>query len=407
MSNTANAELPMVRYNEKWIIILLLLITALGQSAVDIYLPSMPSMQAALSTSKDYIQLTLSIYTIGFGVSQLFYGPLSDRYGRRNILFFGMILSALATVGCAFATSVSSLIIFRLIQGIGSGAASVLTRAILRDCFTGPKMSKIAGYMSIAWSLIPITAPVVGSYLQTFFGWRANFIFLFIFAIIVLTLTIRWMPDTNYDKRIHTLHPMAVLKNYWTVLTNSSSLRFSLGPMITFGCTLSYVTASPFLLQVDLGYSPVAFGWLSLLVSMAYLVGNLVNARLLSRFEKMHIIRLGIVLNVIGAFSMALLALLGYFNIYVLIIPACIMIFSGGFLFANCMTSAMTPFINIAGTAAAIIGSIQMLGGSIASGIVSQLPLKTQLPLSILLVILSCILAISVFGLKEPQHDKQ
>lgn len=406
MSNIVNMESSAPRYNETWIIVLLLLITAIGQAAVDIYLPSMPSMQAALHTSKDAIQLSLTIYTIGFGVSQLFYGPLSDRYGRRSILFFGMILSLLATVGCAFANTASTLITFRLIQGVGAGAASVLTRAILRDCFTGPKMSKIAGYMSIAWSLVPITAPVVGSYLQTFFGWRANFIFLLIFTALIFLLTWRWMPDTNHDKRILNLHPVTIIKNYWTVLANISSLRFAMGPMITFACTLSYVTASPFLLQVDLGYSPIAFGWLSLLVSMSYLAGNIVNTRSLSKFNKMNIIRCGVILNMIGTVTMATLALLGYFNIYVLVIPACIMIFSGGFLFANCMTSAMTPFINIAGTAAAIIGTIQMLGGSFASGIVSLLPLKSQLPLSILLVILSCILAISVFGLKEPHHDQ-
>lgn len=406
MSHDGSISIPNTRYNETIIIVLLLLITALGQMAVDIYLPSMPSMQSTLNTSKDYIQLTLSVFTIGFGVSQLLYGPLSDRFGRRNLLLFGMVLSCLATLGCAFTSSISGLITFRLIQGFGSGAASVLTRAILRDCFTGPRMSKIAGYMSIAWSLVPITAPVLGSYIQTFFGWRANFIFLFLFTICMLALTIRWMPDTNRDKRMDSLHPITVIKNYWSVLTNSSSIRFSVGPMITFCCVMSYVTASPFLLQDDLGYSPVAFGWLSFLVSMSYLAGNIINTRLLSRFEKMHIIRCGIIINVIGTFSMAILALLGYFNIYVLIIPACIMIFAGGFLFANCMTSAMTPFINIAGTAAAIIGSVQMLGGSLASGIMSQLPLNNQLPLSILLVVLSSILALTVFGLKEPQHDK-
>ncbi|MFN7096289.1 MAG: multidrug effflux MFS transporter [Gammaproteobacteria bacterium] len=404
--NDTSATITAVRYNDTIMLLLLLLITALGQVAVDIYLPSMPSMQAALGTSKEYIQLTLTVYTVGFGVSQLFYGPLSDRFGRRNLLLFGMALSAIASLGCALTSSIGGLITYRLIQGVGAGAASVLTRAILRDCYSGAQMSRIGGYMSIAWSLVPMIAPVLGSYIQTYIGWRGNFIFLIIFISITLLLTLRWLPDTNYNKRIDTLHPLAIIKNYWRVLTDKTAMRFTIGPMVTFGCMLSYITASPFLLQTDLGYSPVAFVWLSLLVSMSYLAGNLVNTRLLSRFEKMHLIRCGIILNAIGAVSMALLSLMGFFNVYTIIIPACIMIFSGGFLFANCMTSAMTPFINIAGTAAAIIGTVQMLGASAASGIVSQLPFSTPLPLSLLLVTLSCILALAVFNLKVPQHGK-
>ena len=386
--------------SENIIILLLLLITALGQIAIDIYLPSLPAMQSAFGTTKDTVQLTLSIYSIGFGLSQLFYGPLSDRFGRRDLLLFGMGISSIATLACSLSTHITALICFRLIQGIGSGAASVLTRAILRDCFSGKRMSQIGGYMSIAWSLIPMIAPVIGSYIQTAFNWRANFIFLLIFNLFVLALTYHWLPDTNRDKRLISLKLKTIIRHYFSVLSHPTAFRFILGPMLTFSCTFSYITASPFLLQVELGYTPIMFGWLSLGVSIAYLFANLVNSRLLAVMDKTHIIRLGILCNTIGTVSMTLFALLGIFNVYTLIIPAGIMIFAGGFLFANCMTSAMMPFGHIAGTAAAVIGCIQMLGGSLASGIVALLPMQTPLPLSLLLLSFTVLLAWSILPLK-------
>lgn len=405
MSEQLTTTLPGIRYNENILIAILLLITTVGQIAVDIYLPSMPNMQLALGTTKDLIQITLSVYTIGFGVSQIFYGPLSDRYGRRNLLIIGMLVYTAASLGCMMATSISSLIGFRLLAGIGGGAASVLTRAVLRDSFTGAKMAQVATYMSIAWSMIPITAPVLGSYIQKFFGWRGNFMFLMLFGIFIILCSIKWLPDTNQNKRTTTLHPKVILKNYWSVLTHYTAMRFSLGPMIVFACTISYATASPFLLQVDLGYSPVTYGWLSLSVACSYLLGNIVNTRLVGRYGKMPLIRYGIILNVIGTSSMTLLALLGFFNVYTLIIPASIMIFSGGFLFANCMSTAMIPFTITAGTAAAIVGCIQMLGGSIASAVVAHLPFKTPLPLGMFLMVLSAILILALHRLQEPQHD--
>lgn len=388
------------------LIFLLLFITAVGQIAVDIYLPSMPSMQTALLASKDWVQLTLTVYTIGFGASQIAYGPLSDRFGRRNLLIIGMSLYTLATLGCVFSHSIEQLIFFRLLAGVGGGAASVLTRAVLRDSFTGIRMAQIAAYMSIAWSLVPIVAPVIGSYLQKWFNWQANFIFLFIMGLLVVFCVMKWLPDTNDDKRVDSLHPKLIAKRYYEVLTHSTAMRFALIPMLTFGCTISYATVSPFLIQTDLGYSPVTYGWLALLVSTFYLFANIINTRCVSRFGKMRMIRCGVFFNLLGGFSMFLFALFGTLNIYVIIIPACIIIFSGGFLFANAMTSAMIPFATTAGTAAAIIGGTQMLGGSIASAIVAQMPSVTQLPLSLLLLGMGCLLALVTFGLEEPAHDK-
>lgn len=399
-----NIKQPLV-FHEGTIIFLLLLITTLTQMAIDIYLPSMPAMQVALMTTKANIQLTLSAYTVGFGFAPLLYGPLSDRYGRRSILIIGLIVAVISSIGCMLATNITSLIVFRLIQGMGAGAATVLARAILRDVFTGKRMVQVAGYMSIAWSMIPISAPVLGSYFQTYFGWRSNFIFLVLFCAFILTLTLLYLPDTNKDKRISTLHPLTVFKNYMQVFRHHPSMRFSVGLLITFASTISYATASPFLLQVDLGYSPIAFGWLSLLVSFSYLFGNILNNRCTKYFERMQLIRCGILMNVTATFAMLICAALGYFNVYTLIIPAWFMIFAGGFIFSNCLSSSMVPFGTIAGTAAAVIGSIQILGGSVASGIVSQLPFKNALPLSILLVIFSVILFTTVFSLSEPRHE--
>ncbi|MBY0544392.1 MAG: multidrug effflux MFS transporter [Gammaproteobacteria bacterium] len=405
MENTAENAMVSSNQREWMIILLILLITAIGQLAVDIYLPSMPSMQAALGASKSSVQITLSIYTLGFGLSQVIYGPLSDRYGRRNLLIFGMLLYSLATLACVFARTIDQLIFFRLLTGIGGGSASVLTRAILRDRFTGMRMAKIAGYMSIAWSLVPIVAPVLGSYIQKAFDWRANFVFLFVAGSVILFSILKWLPDTNHDKRISSLHPKAVLSSYFRVLTHSTAMRFAIIPMITFGCTISYATASPFLLETDLGYSPVAYGWLTLMVACMYLLANIINTRLLGYYGKMQIIHIGVFFNFLGCFSMVLLALMGFFNLYTFLIPAGIMIFSGGFLFANAMSSAMIPFIKTAGTAAACIGCIQMIGGSIASLIVAKMPFNTPLPLGLLLLVLSSLLIFTVIGLKEPSHE--
>lgn len=179
------------------IIMLLCMITSTGRFVMDSYLPSMPFMRQDLGVSGSSIELTLTLYLLGFGMSQLIYGPLSDRYGRKPVLMIGFVLFLIANTLCALAQSLPVLLMARLLAGVGIGASGVLNRAIASDCFSGTEFSKAWSYTITTLVIVLMVAPLIGSSVQTLFDWRANFILTTGYVFVVLMIIVRWLPETN------------------------------------------------------------------------------------------------------------------------------------------------------------------------------------------------------------------
>ena len=230
------------------IIAIILLLTALGQASIDLYLPSLPAIMHGLNTTSKLSQTSLTVFLLGLAVSPLIYGPVSDYLGRRKLLLVALACYIFLTILCAIAPSIYALIVLRLMQGLAAGAA-VLARAIMRDCFEGSTLAKVASYQAIAWSTVPLLAPMIGGYIQHYLDWRMNFVFLVIFAALIWVFIYFALPETLEDKNRSKFQLRQMGRNYFKILTNKVFLGNVLCQALLYSTVITLVQIGPFLLQ--------------------------------------------------------------------------------------------------------------------------------------------------------------
>lgn len=376
---------------------LALLLVTLGQFAIDIYLPSLPAMAIDLNTSKSAIQQTLTYFLVGFAFSQLFYGPISERFGRRIVLLLGLLLFIIGAMGAYFASSVQFLIGMRLIQGLGIGAANVLCRAILRDLYQGAELAKKVAFLGILWVLSPVVAPVIGGYIELYLGWRINFLFLGIFVSLIWLWAFFFLPETKDASKRQSIHPVTIGKNYLTLLLNRSFMGYVLADFFLYGILSSFYVVGPFLLQKVFGLSPVAFGWVMLLISGGYLLGSALNIRLIHHFSQAIAIKIGVVWILVVSSMMVILSLMNVFNVTAIVLPLCLLFLGIAFIFTNCIGLSLSIFPDLAGSASALWGFFAYFGGSLATNIVSYFSEQSAFPFT-LVVLIQSLLVLAVLG---------
>ncbi len=377
---------------KKRIAIVLFMMVTLGQFGVDLYLPSMPHIATDLHSSISSIKLTIPLYLLGFGLSQLFYGPISDATGRKPTLHFGLVLFLISSLGVLFSTNSLMLIVFRTFQGLGIGAAIVNVRAVMRDTFHGKQMAKVSAWIVMIWSVTPIVAPVLGGYIQSHLGWRANFSAMFFYAALVWLFIFLLLPETLDKNHRKPFHVSGMLKTYKKIFTDKVFLSFSVISALCYGYFISYATASPFLFQTQLGLTPVQYGWAILAIACGTAIGSIVCYRIVSYVKITQLILIGSCLMLISSCILFFLSLGGIFNVVSLLVPPLIATLGGGMVFPNCTTGAMTHYKKNAGVAGASLGFVQMFISFIFSMIISNLPTKNAFPLSIELLIISILI---------------
>jgi len=276
MENTSftDIEVKSKQINPHRFTCIIILLMTISQMAVTIYLPAMPSMVIALNTHPNLIQLSLIIFIFAYGCSQFFYGPLSDVYGRRLIVLVGLSIFTVATLIAACSTNIYLFLIARALQGMGIGCGDTMGRAIMCDTFKGQEFVKAASYISMAATLTPLFAPILGGYLDFYFGWRSCFIFLLGYGSLCLLLLQHYLPETN-NKR-YVINIKGILNRYTFIIRNRIFLGFFIPGLVSFFGETVYSMISPFLLQTKLGYSSVEFGWLTIYIVGGLLIGALI-----------------------------------------------------------------------------------------------------------------------------------
>ncbi len=362
-----------VGVNLKLVSFAIIYFMTLLQFGTDLYLPSFPDISSALDTSDAYVQISLSLFLFGFAISQLIYGPLSDRFGRKLFIVGGMLLFLLSSLMCAFSQNILWLLIGRLLQGLGAGSASVISRAMMKDCFSGKDLEKLAAMQAVIWSFVPMIAPVLGSYVQAYLGWRSNFYLLSVFASLAVMVAVS-LPETNQNKQL-SISFVKVFNNYKKIITNLKFVAYALCPMCIVAMNMSFNTVAPFLFQQGYGLTVVSYGWIILIIAVSFLIGTVINRSLLSRISSTQLIKIGVCIVISTSALLFVITILDSRPNLILVIVMLIFTWIGtSLVYSNCAAQIMHIFPELAGSSAALFGCMVFIGGMTGSAVIAHLP---------------------------------
>ena len=369
-------EIPRVRLppTSTAFTLLLGLLVALPSFGIDMSLPALTSVGAALGVAPERAGLMMSLFMLGFAVAPLFYGPASDRYGRKPVVVFACMLFAIAGIGCAFAQSLPTLLVWRVVQGAGAGASMTITLAIVRDLFEGQAARTRLSYVSIATMVVPTIAPSAGAALLALGGWRVIHAVLGgIGLLLLLAMLIGFTESARLDPA-NRLVPSVIARNYLRVLMNPLCLGYILINAAAFGALFAYVSGSSLFLINVVGLRPGQFGVVFAATSLGIMAGAFLNGRLSTwGVAPFYPLTAGLVLAVVTATALLLMTLVGWMPLTPVILILIVGNFAFGLIAPNAMQGAMQPLPQIAGAAGAATGCIQMATAAVVSGLVALL----------------------------------
>ena len=385
----------------------LILIAAIPSFSLDIYLPSMLEIQHELLLSERMLQMTLTVFVVTFAFIQLLFGPLSDRYGRKNILLIGLSFFLVGSFIAVFSSNITQLLIARACQGIGACAGVLSAFSIARDCFEAEErpivLSKIAMYVGIA----PIIAPVIGGILKDYFGWRSIFMLLGLLSVFLLILTVTLLQETLSKEHQNT--QVQALQSYKMISIHPIFTYYTGVATLAFAGLFCFITTSPILLIDQLGLSAKLFGFMFALNAFSFLLGAKYSAFLNQKTTPDQCILLGLCLMLTGGIIMfALMQFIGL-NLLGLLIPMMIATFGIAIIIPNCTSLMLEPFANKAGSTTALNTFIRFIAAGVVSMIVGYLNINNQLFLSVFLsfAALSGLLLVMVrFNMIQKQREQ-
>ncbi|PTP78802.1 multidrug effflux MFS transporter [Vibrio splendidus] len=365
-------------------LLLAMMIIATGQVGVSIYLPALPLIASDLSATQVDVQLLVTLFLVGFGLSQLFYGPMSDAVGRRPIFLLGQGVYLIGTVVCVvFSDNMTALEVGRLLQGLGAGSASVLGRSVLRDSYDGSQLTKALSYISITASIMPIIAPVFGGWISFHLGWQAVFLFVLLYLLAIFTLGYFVLPETlPYGKS--RFDACQVVKNYGRLLTNRQVLTSASYNWMSYMASLVSLSLFPFLMQEQLGLTAAEYGSLMIVPSAGLLIGSVALNLLNRRFSTPQLMSLAILI-ILASGTWLLTHELSIFN---LVWAFTWLAIAQGISFPLSISMLLEPHKKQAGAVSALSGSIQMCLAGLLGGYLVESWVTTHLQLGVFYLII-------------------
>jgi DHA1 family bicyclomycin/chloramphenicol resistance-like MFS transporter len=385
---------------------LLVALGSFGSLTMSIYTPVMPSVGADLGAGSDSVKLTLTTYMLGFAVGQLFYGPLSDRYGRRPVLLVGVSFFIVTTLACSLAPSIGSLIGLRVLQGLGAASGAVLSRALTRDAYSAHEMPVVMSWISLGMNISPSIGPTLGGFLGEWLSWRATFWFVGGFGLVLLLVSSLGLAETNRHRSAQ-VDLASLLRGSGEMLRD----RHFLGYVLTLGFAMAInfgmLAGAPFILQDRLGFSPQEFGLISLLSIGGFTAGTFTNNRLVGRVAPTAIMSVAGWFHVFALVVMGTLSLSGVVAWWAIIGPHMVLSFGSGMIMPNSNAGALGLFPRLAGTAASWVGLAQMGMGALGTIAVAVLTLigsrYVAMPLVIALMPFALLTVLSARLLRTPR----
>ncbi len=359
--------------NKKAFAILLLIlgsVTAIGPLSIDMYLPAFSAIGFDFNAAESKVQLSLTAYFIGLALSQLFYGPITDRFGRKIPLFFGLTIFVFSSIACCFAHSIDQLIVLRFFQALGACAGMVVPRAIVRDIFTPQESARVFSHLMLVMGIAPILAPIVGSMLLIHFGWKSIFVFLAAFGILCLLVSYFAIPQTkgpNVDDKIS-----GALKKYLGILQDRNFVICAVSGGLTMSGLFAYITGSPFVYLQYFELSAETYSLIFAINSVGFIVSAQINAYFLKKFSMRQILSKVIFIPAITGLALMFIGLNNP-TFWPFTITLFIFLCGVGAIVPNATALALSNQSQYTGSASALLGMLQFSLATIASFTVSML----------------------------------
>jgi len=366
--------------------------------STDFYLASLPGLTQTFSASVETVQLTLSVFVIGFGVLQLFAGPLSDRLGRLPVTVAGIAVYVVASIACALAPSIELLIAARLLQALGCCTVVVVARAIVRDVFDPLAGAKVMAQASTLLAIGPLFGPILGSFLEVRFGFRATFVVLALFAGALLVATLASLTETNPRPDATATRPRALLDNYARVLRSPEFLSYTLVGAASYAGLFAFISGSSFVLIRVLGVPTAYFGFGFAFCVIGYLIGTIVCRRLLAQRGIVRTLKVSACLSAAGGMAMALLAVAGVQHWAAVLLPQFVYMLAHGVNFPCAQAGAVAPFPRQAGAAAGLLGFLTMALAALVGGWIGASYNGTVFPLAFTIAVSGLVVFATVWG---------
>ncbi len=352
--------------NKTVLLVLLVLTTALTIMSLDLYAPSLPHLPEYFGTTAERVKLTIALNALTYGLGTLFYGPLSERFGRRPILLGAMVGFTLCTLFCSIATSIDQLIVARVLLGLAAAAEGVLVYSILSDTFKGSEQVRAFSVWHAACATVPIFAPILGAFVYLNFGWRTNFYLLTAITAVVTFLLWRFLPETN-SPATSTFSIRQMFSDYGKLFRSRTFLGLAVIQSAAVGYFIAFPTAFPFIFSEQYGKPPEFFGYYQAGTILAFMLGNFATRALVSRFTPAQVLSIGVGIIALACALLLILTHLGVEALIVVTLPITLIAFGNGFIFTTVPPLAMSVTASAAGVSAALLLTIQTTLGSLTS----------------------------------------
>lgn len=365
--------------------------------STDIYLPAMPTMAGDLNGN---VELTVTGFLVGFAIAQLIWGPISDHLGRRTPLFIGMVLFIIGSAGCALSTDITQIVFWRVFQALGACTGPMLARAMIRDLFARTRAAQMLSTLVLVMAIAPIAGPLIGGQIIRLSTWHSIF-WLLVAIGVLMFISLLWLPETLPEERRVKASLAGAFHHYRALLTNGRFMRYTLSLTFYYVGAYAFITGSPFVYIRYYHVDPQHYGWLFALNIVGVMAMSVVNRRLVQRHALEQLLKYATMLAALAAVALALLVKLEIGGVIAIIITVFLLFSMNGIIAATSTAAALDAAPNIAGSASALIGSLQYGSGIISSLLLARLSDGTPWTMAWIIALFTLMSAALVFRDKQ------
>ncbi|MCO5230538.1 MAG: multidrug effflux MFS transporter [Chitinophagales bacterium] len=397
MSNT--------KINKPFLVVILGILAVIGPFSIDMYIPGFQDIAKDFMVNEKEVAFTMTSFFIGISLGQLFYGPIVDKYGRKNPLLIGLLMYSIASMACAFSINIDSMAMLRFFQALGSCAGIVASNAIVVDVFEEDERPRIFSYIMLVMGVGPLIAPSIGSLFLRIGSWHDMFYFMSGFSLLVFLMIFFFLPETNRFQNKQNIEFEKVFKSYFEVFKNKRFFTYTMGGSIANSILFGYLSAASFIFISHYGLSHTTFSVVFAINASGLISGSYFNGFLTKYFNYLKIVKVASFLLLgISLLIFFLVALYPQMHYTRMVLSVFAILFLIGFIYPNAIAASLSPFQENAGTAAALGGSIRMAFGALVSGLIGWLQSENILIIFLITLILS---GLSTVFISWASRDKE